>query len=868
MIVFDESQEKVISANGGYYLVLAPPGCGKTELLTHRIINAHSEYGIEYSDMLCLTFTNRAARGMRDRVNENAPESSDDLYVGNIHRFCSRFLYDNQIVPMATGIIDELDQQDILDEYGFTRYNNSHEGFANQLQVGDIGRLASRLYQEEHNHPKDVWLDLPSFITEEEREKMLQRITSEGVWQPSNGDEEKKMRSLLMAQSYYDFKLLYNVIDFDDILLYSYTRMMESDYKDLLYSDYHWIQIDEVQDLNNLQFAIIDKLTAKEGFTVMYLGDEQQAIYSFMGAKLKNLEMLAHRAGGNILRLYTNYRSPKYLLDAFNTYAIEQLKLDERLLPQPNNKDEASKGTMNIFSYHDSDKQDEGLVKIIKVVTQKFPEERVGVLVRTNKSADRVSKALDVEGIPHFKISGQDVFKTNEYKTLVAHFSVVQQDTNFLEWARILWMLKATQSFKDARALVAKLRVAAVSPLDLIDYGGDSSYVAEFLEIYENKELVIFDTETTGLNIFEDDIIQIAAVKVRNGKIVPGSEFNILIRTDRDIPLVLGKEINPMIEVYNNGPLSEAEDALRAFLDYVGDDEILGHNVNYDYQILRYNLLRRLGGERIEDHISNYWDSLKVIRLVEPKLRVYKLKNLLKVLGLEGENTHRADDDVMATNSVVRYCVSRIYEKMALQEKLWRDVNVRNAANRLKDNYGALYAQTRGVLFENSSHQFIDEFEVVYSFLINNNYFKPIQNFEYIVSFFRNNVFNISEEKFLWQQLNSHLSDLKSFSQADLCESGIINEKVYLMTVHKAKGLEFEHVILYDAVDGNYPFFLSHTPDQQMEDARVFYVGISRAKKRLSILYPATVVNRYGRIFPKRLTPFMECIKNRFIFYP
>ncbi len=843
MKVFDDSQKKVIEADGGYFLVLAPPGCGKTELLTHRILNAH-EKGVDYNDMLCLTFTNRAARGMRDRINEAADQPCEGLFVGNIHRFCSRFLYENQIVPMSTGIIDELDQKDIFDEFGFTKYNENHKGYDNQLQVGDIGRIASRMYQAEHNHPREIWLDAPRFKT-----------------------DEVKRKSEEIAEKYHTYKQENNIIDFDDILLYAYTGMMEPDYKDLQYSDYHWIQVDEVQDLNNLQFAIIDKLTAKEGFTVMYLGDEQQAIYSFMGAKISSLDRLAERAGGNILRLYTNYRSPKYLLDAFNTYAIRQLGMSERLLPKPKNLDEASKGTMTIFEYSEAYKQDEGLVRIVQAVTTKFPEERVGILVRTNNAAERISDNLSANGIEHFKLSGQDIFKTDEFKTLVSHFSVVQQDTNFFEWARILWKLKATMSYKDARNIVTRLRTAAVSPLDFIDYSGESTYVAEFLKTYENKEFVIFDTETSGLSIFEDDIIQIAAIKVKNGGLVPGSEFNVLIRTDREIPAMLGNEVNPMVEVYNNGPLLEAKDAFESFLSYVGDDDVLGHNVNYDYQILRYNLLRRMNGERLENHIKVYWDSLKLIRLLEPHLRVYKLRGLLEAFDLDGQNSHRADDDIMATKSLVDLCAGRIKEKLPLQAALLADVNVKSAAERLKSNYATLYGHTRAMLYDNrksdASVQFMDEFEYVYKYLILRKCLGEIANFDYIASFLRTSVFSLEEEPYFWDQINSHMSDIKTFSQADLCESGVIKEKVYVMTVHKAKGLEFEHVVLYDAVDGNYPFFLCNTQEEKKEDARVFYVGLSRSKKRISILYPKRYRTRFSTI-DKKLTPYLDCIKERF----
>lgn len=88
----DASQLQVINAPAGCHLVLAPPGCGKTQILTERIRKAHEE-GVAYEDMLCLTFTNRAARSMRDRITQaiSDPEVGR-LYVGNVHRFCSKFL--------------------------------------------------------------------------------------------------------------------------------------------------------------------------------------------------------------------------------------------------------------------------------------------------------------------------------------------------------------------------------------------------------------------------------------------------------------------------------------------------------------------------------------------------------------------------------------------------------------------------------------------------------------------------------------------------------------------------------------------------------------------------------------------------------
>ena len=114
----DDSQRAVIDAEGGYHLVLAPPGCGKTQILTERIRRAHDRDGVAYADMLCLTFTNRAARGMQERIRENIDDAAvGEVYVGNIHRFCSKFLFEQSIIPAETSIIDDEDAVSIVARY-------------------------------------------------------------------------------------------------------------------------------------------------------------------------------------------------------------------------------------------------------------------------------------------------------------------------------------------------------------------------------------------------------------------------------------------------------------------------------------------------------------------------------------------------------------------------------------------------------------------------------------------------------------------------------------------------------------------------------------------------------------------------------
>ena len=114
----DDSQREILALGSGHHLVLAPPGCGKTQMLAERVAQAHHA-GTDFSDMLCLTFTNRAARGMRERLltRIGAAHDADSLFVGNVHRYCSKFLFDNGLVPSESAVIDSDDALSILARY-------------------------------------------------------------------------------------------------------------------------------------------------------------------------------------------------------------------------------------------------------------------------------------------------------------------------------------------------------------------------------------------------------------------------------------------------------------------------------------------------------------------------------------------------------------------------------------------------------------------------------------------------------------------------------------------------------------------------------------------------------------------------------
>lgn len=427
-----------------------------------------------------------------------------------------------------------------------------------------------------------------------------------------------------------------------------------------------------------------------------------------------------------------------------------------------------------------------------------------------------------------------------------------------MDWARILYATGSTNSFTDARNIMKDLRNAGMTPSDFINFEG-SSYLREFCESYKDKEIVIFDTETTGLNVYEDDIIQIAAIKVKNGKLVEGSELDIILETEKEIPEKLGSKVNPMVEVYQNREKMPRKEALEFFLDYVGDDEVLGHNSSYDLEILHNNVLRSCPGRNVHAEISYCWDSLKLIKLIRPFMKVYKLEALLQELGLEGINSHKANDDILATKSLVDWCFENAYKKLEKQDELKLNVNIRNAAQVLVKNYSDIYKMTISKLDVQDQEDksiFAIAFKYAYNKFIERGFISEHDRISLVVDFLNKHILASKKANHLRTEMQIHLSELTTFNESDLCESDIVSEKVYIMTVYKAKGLEFENVIIYDAVTGTYPFLFNKTDAEEMEDKRLFYVAMSRAKKRLWISYHTG----YG----KQLTRFMETIRKYF----
>ena len=939
----DASQQRVLSAGTGYHLVLAPPGCGKTQMLAERVADARLN-GVEYGDMLCLTFTNRAARGMHERLQSRIGEDATELFVGNVHRFCSKFLFDNSLVAAESAVIDDNDAISILarylgeDEQGVMANGSRRKAYSTIIDLSHLMRQIAK------GHPKAVRAHSDALTSDDIaamrtlcgiQRKEFTAATATDIYENAIayetaieaadidmgrrhiiGDMLHKMK---YAHAYEAYKRQNSLLDFEDLLINAYDALAVPNN----YHKYNWIQIDEVQDLNMLQLAIIDFVTAKDA-TVVYLGDTQQAIFSFMGAKMETVDMLKERCKGNIYTLDTNHRSPSYLLDAFNTYATEVMGIDPALLPKaaikraplppgggssqiatppqltiPSTERQGTslfatppqltipsterQGTSQFaipptggqggLTFLESGTIEEETAEVARLANDLYnyhPEETTAIIVNSNRDADAIGEALTAIGTPHFKVSGTDIFSTDDIKLLLAHYSVVANEFNFIAWARQLKGFGITQSYASARTLVRNLRNRALLPTDMLSADG-LTYAERFAKAACEGEIVVFDTETTGTDIYNDDIIQIAAMKMCDGKIVEGSGLSLYIETDKPIPEMLGDIVNPIIEERKHQRLLSPQEALATFLEYTGSAPLLAHNATFDYEMMRFNLLRYLPDVDWQAEHPACFDSLKLSRLLFPGLMRYKLKNLIEYLGLEGENSHLADADVFATCGLASRCLEKAKEVLPEQKRFMRQGDMPKKTELLRHRYMPYIETTQTSLHKNSmlgkEPALVTNMRLIWQQLIADGYVRDNGKAEHIFSYLATDLMAGEEGLALRLQLERHAVEINTLREADLCGGASMKERLFVSTIHKAKGLEFDNVIVFDVVEGRYPnYYNANVKRLDDEDARKLYVAITRACKRLCISV-STIRKRYNgdiiEIKPSRfLTKIVDKLKD------
>jgi DNA helicase-2/ATP-dependent DNA helicase PcrA len=185
----------------------------------------------------------------------------------------------------------------------------------------------------------------------------------------------------------------------------------------------------------------------------------------------------------------------------------------------------------------------------------------------------------------------------------------------------------------------------------------DVEYLHRFYNVLSNERIVVFDTETTGLDRSNDDIIQLAAIEIIRGK--KGESFECYFSTE--------KELSPTQKIHNisnealKAKATNKKEGLNKFLNFISNDSLLAHNIEYDYAIINSNLLR-IGINSIDKKINKIFCTLLMTRQLF-KLPSYKLGNILTSLKLPGENSHDAMDDSEATVNLAFHLIKEIEDR-------------------------------------------------------------------------------------------------------------------------------------------------------------------------------------------------------------
>lgn len=403
----NDKQKEAVLATDGPCLVIAGAGSGKTKVLTHKIAY-DIESGIKPWNILAITFTNKAANEMKERIEKLIGDAAKDLWMGTFHSICVRILrrYIDRIGYKTDFVIfDTSDQKTLIKECLKT------------LKVDDK-IFTDRGVLSEISNGKNEMLEPKAY----------------GV--KYAGDFRKK--TIAEIYELYQRRLRENnAIDFDDIINFTIKILSEnSDVLDYYTEKFKYILVDEYQDTNKAQFTLVSLLASKYG-NVTAVGDNDQGIYSFRGADISNiLNFERDFPGTRIIKLEQNYRCTGNILKAANAVIKHnENKYDKKLWT------ENEEGHLPCI-YCGEDEYDEGRYIVEQInhlkTEEYYKNSDFTILYRMNAQSRAIEDILMREGIPYKVIGGLKFYERKEIKDIIAYLRLIHNSADNLSLKRII----------------------------------------------------------------------------------------------------------------------------------------------------------------------------------------------------------------------------------------------------------------------------------------------------------------------------------------------------------------------------------------------------------------------------------------------
>ncbi len=401
----NKEQLQAIKTTEGPLLIMAGAGSGKTRVLTHRVAYLLDEKQVPSYNILAITFTNKAAKEMRERVDRLIKEDANRMWISTFHSMCVRILRrDISYLGYDTSfsILDPLDQQSV---------------------IKDI--LKNRNLDVKQHNPRSILSVISAYKN--------QLIKPDQAIQEAGGFLDE-----LYSQIYKDYQeVLYrnSSLDFDDLIMLT-IELFEKEASVLSYyqSRFQYIHVDEYQDTNHAQYRLVQMLADKYR-NICVVGDSDQSIYKFRGADIQNiLNFERDYPEATVIKLEENYRSTKMILDAAN--AVIDNNTERKPKNLRSNKGEGAKVEVNVsFSERE---EGQAVVRKVQELSDEYSYGDMAVLYRANAQSRAVEDAFVKSSIPYKMVGGMKFYSRMEIKDLMSYLKVIQNPFDDISFSRII----------------------------------------------------------------------------------------------------------------------------------------------------------------------------------------------------------------------------------------------------------------------------------------------------------------------------------------------------------------------------------------------------------------------------------------------
>ncbi|MCC2717220.1 ATP-dependent helicase [Finegoldia magna] len=403
----NDRQREAVENTDGPMLILAGAGSGKTKVLTTKIAYCLEKELCSKYEILAITFTNKAAKEMKERVENILQEDVDSMWIGTFHAICSRIL--------------RVEIERIGFERNFTVYDRADQ----------ISLVKECL--------KDMGVD-PKNVEIKNEINTISRLKNAGATEKNIDKEDFDISlstfTMELFQKYEHKLKRYNSLDFDDLIVKTNLLFEENpDLREKYSERFKYVFVDEYQDTNDTQYKLIKNLVSKND-NICCVGDSDQSIYGWRGANIQNIQNFEKDfKNAKVILLEQNYRSTQPILDLANTVIKNNsLRKDKNLWTAKN------EGDMPIYRrmYSDLDEADQVVQWIEQERYRQNPYEEMAILYRTNAQSRLFEEKLNRLGIPNRVVGGLKFYDRKEIKDCVSYLRIVENLNDNMALNRII----------------------------------------------------------------------------------------------------------------------------------------------------------------------------------------------------------------------------------------------------------------------------------------------------------------------------------------------------------------------------------------------------------------------------------------------